>query len=471
VMRHSGCRAESTGVIPGAMNRRHFLQAMGLGGAAGVIGVGAATADAVPPRGAGPRILLREALQFENIGDSGRVPGTIRLFFQHLPEAEVTLWPWHLHERERQLLRRTFPRLRIAEGEIDAEGRASTPELAEAWRTAEVFVSPSKNAATYKEWIRTGRPYGFFGSAFDPITNRATRPDGASLAALKAEIDRLPADDFSRKFGARAVYDNAAFIFCRDSLSLQYLRNQKLRTPVLGFGPEGAFAIAVRDEKRATAWLRRHQLEDDGYICVVPRLRYTPYYRVRNLPREESDYAVDAVNARTTSRDHAPLREMITHWVRHTGRKVIACPEMTYQIQTAREELVDPLPDDVKRNVVWRDSFWLADEASSIYARACAVVSVECHSPILALANGTPGLHVRQPVDTVKGEMYRDIGVGEWLFECESVSGQELWEALRRIHADLPQARSRVREVMARVAEQQRGMTLAVARVVAARGR
>jgi len=47
-----------------------------------------------------PHILVREALQFENIGDSGRVPGTIRLLYQHLPEATVTLWPWQLHERE-----------------------------------------------------------------------------------------------------------------------------------------------------------------------------------------------------------------------------------------------------------------------------------------------------------------------------------------------------------------------------------
>jgi hypothetical protein len=32
-----------------------------------------------------PHILIREAQQFENIGDSGRVPGTIWLLYQHLP--------------------------------------------------------------------------------------------------------------------------------------------------------------------------------------------------------------------------------------------------------------------------------------------------------------------------------------------------------------------------------------------------
>lgn len=450
------------------MNRRHFVQTLAAGGLAPGLAPVTASAPAAAASRARPRILLREALQFENIGDSGRVPGTIRLFYQHLPEVEVTLWPWHLHERERQLLRRAFPKLRIAEGEIDDHGRASTPELAEAWAKSNFFVSPAKSASTYAPWARTGRPYGFFGTSFDPITNRNTRPDGATLAVYQAEIDRLPAGDFEQKFGARALYEKAAFVYCRDTLSLRYMRQQNVRPPLLDFGPEGAFAIAVRDDRRAESWLQHYGIRDEPFICVVPRLRYTPYYRVRNLPRERSDYDVDAINDRTASGDHAPLREMITLWVRNTGGKVIACPEMTYQIQTAREQLVDPLPADVKRNVIWRDTFWLADEAASIYSRAQAVVSVECHSPIIALANGTPAFYTRQPVDSVKGQMYRDIGVGDWVFELEQTTGQDLWAKLQTIHADLPRARARVKDAMAKVAELQRGMVKAIERAVAA---
>lgn len=444
------------------MNRRDFVGTL--------IGGAALSAVAPPLRAAAapihPRILLREALQFENIGDSGRVPGTIRLFYQHLPQAEVTLWPWALHEREREILKRAFPRLRMVEGEIDARGKASNADLAEAWATANFFTSPAKNARTYVEWAATGRPYGFFGSAFDPITDRATRPGGATLDELKEAIDRVPAGAFERKFGVRALYEKASFIFCRDTLSLRFLRQQKLRPGQLDFGPEGCFAIAVRDETRADEWLRRQGLKGEDYLCVVPRLRYTPYYRVKNLPRAKTDYAVDALNDATATSDHAPLREMITLWVRNTGAKVIACPEMTYQIQTAKEQLIDPLPDDVKRHVIWRDSFWLPDEAASIYARARAVVSVECHSPIIALANGTPTLHLRQPVDSVKAQMFRDVGVGDWLFEIEKTSGTELWERLRTIHADLPKARAHVRQAMTKVAAMQQGMTEAIGRAL-----
>ncbi len=66
-----------------------------------------------------PHILLREALQFEITGDSGRVPGTLRLIREHLPNAEVTLWPWQFRqERENELFLGAFPKLRITRWEI-----------------------------------------------------------------------------------------------------------------------------------------------------------------------------------------------------------------------------------------------------------------------------------------------------------------------------------------------------------------
>jgi hypothetical protein len=413
-----------------------------------------------------PKILLREALQFENIGDSGRVPGTIRLFDQHLPDAEITLWPWRLHAREREMLLAAFPKLRIAEGDMDASGKASTPALAEAWANSNIFLSPAKSAATYRQWAATGRRYGFFGSAFDPISGRDNQPEGATLESLRQQIDQLPPGAFERKFGSRQLYERASFIFCRDTLSLRFLEKQRVRPGRLAFGPEGCFAIAVRDDRRAEEWLRRHGLQPGGYICVVPRLRFTPYYRVHNLPREKQDYEIDAINDRTVAADHQPLREMIALWVRGTGMKVVACPEMSYQIQTAKEQLVDPLPEEIKRHVVWRDSFWLANEAASIYARARAVVSVECHSPIIALANGTPFLHVRQPVDSVKAHMFHDIGLGDWVHEVGETSGQALWAQLLEIHASPAQAKERVQAALGRVAELQAGMASAVRQAV-----
>jgi hypothetical protein len=66
--------------------------------------------------------------------------------------------------------------------------------------------------------------------------------------------------------------------------------------------------------------------------------------------------------------------------------------------------------------------------------------------------------------------MYRDIGVGDWTFELGQTSGKDLWAKLRLIHEDLPRARARVKEAMAKVAGLQRGMVLAIDRAIQARG-
>jgi len=73
---------------------------------------------------------------------------------------------------------------------------------------------------------------------------------------------------------------------------------------------------------------------------------------------------------------------------------------------------------------------------------------------------------VRQPVDAVKAQMFRDVGVGDWLFEIEKTSGAELWDALKTMHGNLTHARSRVRDVMAKVAGLQQGMTEEIGRAV-----
>ena len=65
-------------------------------------------------------------------------------------------------------------------------------------------------------------------------------------------------------------------------------------------------------------------------------------------------------------------------------------PEMTYAVPRLRPLLYDPLPPDVKPHVAVMDRYWLTAEAASVYTRAAAVLSFEMHSPIIAVANGTP---------------------------------------------------------------------------------
>lgn len=175
----------------------------------------------------------------------------------------------------------------------------------------------------------------------------------------------------------------------------------------------------------------------------------------------------EAENAEHREADHAKLRAAIVEWVRATGKKALLCPEMSYQVELLRPLLYDPLPSDVKPSVVARPGYWLTDEALSTYARASAVVSLEMHSPILAIAGGTPAIHVRQPTDTRKGQMWRDVGLGDWLIEVDDATGPQIADRLLAIDRDPKRAELLVDKARAFTRERGRAMVESVGRALA----
>jgi polysaccharide pyruvyl transferase WcaK-like protein len=144
------------------------------------------------------------------------------------------------------------------------------------------------------------------------------------------------------------------------------------------------------------------------------------------------------------------------HWVRATGLKALLCPEMSYAVN-----IIKPLPKDVKPKVVLMDYYWLTDESASVYRRARAVISFECHSPIIASANGRPAFYLRQPTDTWKGQMWRDIGLKEWIFEIDETSGATIAEALMNVHRDYGAARRKLEQAVS-FAQQRQHETMKV---------
>ena len=434
------------------MNRRRFLARAAVAAVASQV----SRALAAVPSGRPPRILLRNGWQSINIGDIGHTPGALALLARYFPEAEVMLWPGDIGHGAREMIQQGYPRLKIVEGGVGADGKPNKPELAQAWADADLYLSGSGSgfpAAAHAVAFHkaTGKPVGVFGVSTDPISGfgGGRDPLGGTLMSIRERALKLPPTHLSAEL--RYIIDRAAFFFTRDSISRDYLQAQGVKTPILEFGPDSQLGMTLRDDAKGFAYLKGQNLEEGKFICVIPRLRYTPYWVHAGKKPAPDDAEKDAINLRTTKQDHDKLRAMIVSYVRGTGNKVLACAEMIYQVQMAKDELVDPLPADVKKNVVWRDSYWLPDEAASVYSRAQAVVSVECHSPLIALHNGTPTFYVRQPTDTCKGQMYRDIGANDWLFEIEETSGAQLWSRLETIHKDPAAAHAKVKTIMAGV--------------------
>jgi polysaccharide pyruvyl transferase WcaK-like protein len=425
---------------PRSTSRRSFLQQSTFGAAALALAGATAPLRAAAPERRVRRILFANAWHCINIGDIAHTPGLLNLLDTFLPEVGVTLWPVPStrpgHEREldpavRRMLLAGFPRLKILQaGDGYTKGPATRPDLVAAMKEADLFIvgSGGMHEAPLEVWrATTDKPYGIYGVTFGKLST-------ARAAVLK----------------------KAAFVYCRDSVSVAHLEEAGVTGPQVGFGPDSTFGLHLRDDERAERFLGQAGLGNKKFLCVIPRHRYSPYHSIYNYSPTDQDREVDRVNREHQSADHAAAREMIVNWVRTTGLKVLACPEMTYGVPLAKAELVDPLPADVKARVVWRDSFWNADEAASVYARALAVVSLDCHSPIIALAAGTPAIHLRVPTDNPhKSRMFADIGLPGWIHELEGMTGPRLTELVMEIHREPAVAAQKVERAMTLVRRRQ----------------
>lgn len=368
-----------------------------------------------------PRILLRASWQTANIGDVAHAPGAIQAIRRVAPDADVVLWAVWLDDRELTMFRAFLPDVRIVEGTIDGDNRPTTAALREEFRNADLLVhgsGPSPlRAREVGGWrALTGRPYGFLGVSFDPFSP----PHSGRLGELAGMIDHLPPDYLGDEL--RELLDGAAFVFCRDTLSLRYLRGQGVAARVLDFGPDATFACDVVDEAAAAATMAAYGLTDRHFACVIPSVRFTPYHELRGQPPTRENHRRAAVNAVYTDEDMAPLRAGVVAWVRRTGDPVLVVPEMIHEVALGERYLAHGYPEDVQPLVHHLPRFWPLEEAAGVYARAAAVFGHECHSPILASSHGTPALYLRAPSDTVKGQMYADVGLPE--ASAEILDGQ-----------------------------------------------
>ena len=343
-----------------------------------------------------PRILLRSSWQVVNIGDIAHTPGVLALIEKHIPDAEVILWAsYDLSDEVADMLHRRFPKLKIVKGRIGDDGKASSAELGDAITWADFLLhgsGPSLVAASdVAAWVKhTGKPFGVYGITYGSF----------------GDADR------------KALLSQAKFVYFRDSVSLDHAKQQGVACPVMEFGPDGAFACDLRDEERASAFLKAHGLKEGQFLCCLSRLRYTPYWTIPSKKRK-LDSERHAYNEQMKENDHAALREAIIAVVRESPLKVLLCPEDMTQMAVGKAMFLDRLPDDVKKRVVWREKFWLTDEALSTYVRSAGLFGSEMHSPIMAVGNGIPAIVCRFKEQTSKGFMWRDIGLGDWLFDLD----------------------------------------------------
>ena len=357
------------------MDRRKFISAltMALG----------ATACAQTGELKGKKIILRSSWQTVNIGDIAHTPGVLHILEQHMPEVEVMLWPSSVKDGVEEMLMARFPKLKILQ----------RSEVSNAIKEADFLLHGSgPSIVAYKDILRwkkeTTKPYGIYGVTF------------------------------GRKEQIVPVVNDAEFMFFRDSRSLAFAKKNGATCPIMEFGPDGAFACDLRDDETALKFITENGLEKGKFLCCIPRYRYTPYWLIKK--GRKLDPKRDARNQQMKEHDHAPLRKAIEEVVRKTDHKVLICPEDQTQMAIGKEMLYDKLPKDILDKVVWRENYWLTNEALSTYHLSSGLFGMEMHSPIMCIGSGIPAIVGRFEEQTSKGFMWEDIGLKDWLFDMDN---------------------------------------------------
>ncbi len=339
------------------------------------------------------KILLVSAWQDVNIGDIAHTPGMLHVLEQYIPEAEIILWPWTpLKPEIETMLKSRFPKLKVVHGTITEDGATDTQELEDAINWCDFLLHGSGPMLVARDYIKgfvakTGKPYGVFGITYD-------------------------GNSWFNEYMSKAE-----FIYFRDTVSLYRAQAEGISCPDMQFGPDAAFAFDLEDPEKAKQFLDANGLEEGKFVCCIPRYRYTPFWEIKpNVPFNEDRHTV---NEAMKDHDHLPLRKAIIKLVREKGLKVLLCPEDRSQIALNKEMIYDQLPEDVKPMVIWRDHFWLPDEALGVYKRSAGLFGNEMHSPIICIGNGVPALICRCKETTTKGYMWKDIGLASWMFNLD----------------------------------------------------
>ncbi|TLD70849.1 polysaccharide pyruvyl transferase family protein [Phragmitibacter flavus] len=407
-------------------SRRHFIKATGL----------ALGASSLPSLSQSPAIkktvLLHSAWAVKNIGDIGHTPGTLRVLEQHLPDVHIILWAAHVNEPVEAMLRTRFPKVEIVQGKLTENDGPVQKAIAR----ADFFMRNSgmgQDTTFMVHCRKVGKPYGLYGQSYFT--------DMVSGEGAETRIDHL---------------NNASFIYTRESKTLAILKAANVKTPVLEFGPDGCFGIDVRDETRGLARMKKHGLEDRKFITIQLRTHTPTSPGVDdNRPQKLNPLNPTPQMIADDERRAKVYQDLITMWVKKTGLKVLIAPEVYKEMEHNKRFIYDKLPPEIQQHVVNLDEFWNADEAASVFARAHTVVCHEPHSPIIALANGTPIIHTYSEFHSPKCWMFQDIGLSEWLPEFDSTPAEKMFEILMSIHNDYEGALAKVEKAMAFVHQKQ----------------
>ena len=326
-----------------------------------------------------------------NIGTAAHCPATLSVLRKYLPdEVDITVWADEpLCPELREMMACRWPDVRFVYGELDAD--ASEELKAAVDRSDLLLVSSGSGVAnSVKASI----------NAYRALT-------GKSVAAYA--VGGVPSD----------ILQVMDFCWIRDEKALAKYAG----TPsVCGWAPDAVFDFDCRDDEAAEHFISGNSLQEGGFICLIPGYRFTPRWEYFG---GKVDKRKAEANEAMAEADNSILRDIAVMAVREKGMKVLICAEQVPELKLARDVVYAHLPEDVKSQCVVLDSWWSPQMALGVYVKSAAVIGIEMHSQVMALGNGVPSVILRHSGFGTKSDMWRTIGLGEWLFDIDEPGAGE----------------------------------------------
>ncbi|OGV34100.1 MAG: hypothetical protein A2020_09445 [Lentisphaerae bacterium GWF2_45_14] len=238
----------------------------------------------------------------------------------------------------------------------------------------------------------------------------------------------------------KKLFADAAFVYCRDSDSLNYLKQRGLTASNSGYRPDTTFFFRGFDEKWADSFMARHNLEEEKFMCIL--------LRISDSVAQYNDPTGGIVSEERKQEHMRKIAQFIEGWIEKTGNKVLICHETRHTIDTVPKYLLPLLPKRLEDKIIYMDGFWTSEQAYSIFKRARIVTSMEMHSIIMALNVGTPSIH--NPFDEAgrKKWMMKDIGVADWLLDIDNIDDLTLLDTAISIHENYETSKKRVKDML-----------------------
>jgi len=452
-----------------SLYQRALLTSYPLAIALGIGSYPAKAAEEMQPA-AQDQIMLAYVWGFSNIGDTAIAPGLLNLLDCHFPDCKKALVASGSGTRARSYLQKDFPGCEVykdvfagtayhealsqakedfggelpllRDGNVDYvfdtfvqnlvdSIRRNNPNFTRTLTETKLVIYNSGMILVYGKGTLAGT--NFWGYS----VRRSLPLLVAWKLGIRYGIYAHSFDSFGDSPGRpyfKRLLEDAQFVFCRDGDSLSYVKSLGIKAPHLMFVPDSTVSFARRDDDWADTFMARHALKSREFIVVIPRTCFDTSVISRSISEKRS-----TAHCRK-------LREIIEHWVRKTGMKVVVAAEVRNQLAPARELVYDLLPEDVKSRCVMMDKYWSTKQATALYGHTRIVVTMEQHSFLLAIPEDTPTV---VPIFKESGRkiwMLHDFKLGEYLFDIDTASTQEIEQGIYRIHDNYERESDRIQK-------------------------